>query len=95
MITSNPGSQAGAGTKHGDINGEHVADEFSDARSPSHGGQVLDEQRGLRHRGGSHLAANPADFVMSRDMLQGVKQRAESFGSASGSASVTDPQALK
>jgi hypothetical protein len=45
VLTCNPRSQTGAGTKHGDIAGEHVADQFLDARSPSHRSQVLDKQR--------------------------------------------------
>ena len=45
VIARNPRSQAGAGSKHGDIAGKHVADEFFDARSSSHCSQVLDEQR--------------------------------------------------
>jgi hypothetical protein len=44
MITSNPGSQACAGTQHGDISGEHVAYELIDAGSASHRSQMLDEQ---------------------------------------------------
>jgi hypothetical protein len=44
---------------------------------------------------GGRLLIVPADFVMSRDMLRGVKQRAESLGSASGSAPVADRQALQ
>jgi hypothetical protein len=44
MITSNPRSQACAGTKHADIGGKHIADEFLDARSTSHRSQMLDEQ---------------------------------------------------
>jgi hypothetical protein len=43
---------------------------------------------------GGWLFIVPADFVMSRDMLRGVKQRAESLGTASGSAPVADRQAL-
>ena len=45
MIASNPGRQACAGTKHGDIGGEHVPDEFLDARFACCGGQMLNEQR--------------------------------------------------
>jgi len=36
--------QASAGSKHGDIAGEHVADEFLNTRPSSRGGQMLDEQ---------------------------------------------------
>ena len=45
VIARNPRSQAGAGSKHGDIAGKHVADEFFDARSSCDCSQVLDQQR--------------------------------------------------
>ena len=44
VLSCDPGSQARAGTKHGGIGGEHVADELLNARSASRCGQVLDEQ---------------------------------------------------
>jgi hypothetical protein len=43
VLADNPWCQACAGTKHGDIAGEHVADEFLDAASASDCSQVLDE----------------------------------------------------
>jgi hypothetical protein len=44
VLAGNPRSQAGGGSKHCDIGGEDVADEFLDARSSSDCRQVLDEQ---------------------------------------------------
>ena len=44
VMAGNPRRQASAGSKHGDIAREHVADEFLNARPSCRGGQVLDEQ---------------------------------------------------
>ena len=44
VLAGVPGHQASAGSKHGDIGGKHVANEFLNARSSCRGGQVLNQQ---------------------------------------------------
>jgi predicted Zn-dependent protease len=67
VMAANPGSQARAGAKHGDIAGKHVADEFFDTRSSSHRSQLLDEQR-------ADTFALPGVVDQNRDLSLGAVQ---------------------